>query len=201
MTTYTLPDLPFAYDACEPWCSAEIMELHHQKHHAAYVDGANKALATLAGLNPSDAAQLAGVQQTLTFNVSGHVLHSLFWESITPVREKPEGELLAAIDDAFGSVARMGKLLTATSMGIHGSGWGALTWDPTGERLHVVAIHDHQQDQLTGGIPVAVLDVWEHAYYLQYRSDRAGWVAAASEHFSWSAIATRLAAAREHVMV
>lgn len=137
----------------------------------------------------------------MTFNLSGHVLHSLFSETIGPDLEKPEGELLAAIEESFGSTERMNGLLTATSVGVPGSGWGTLTWDMTGQRLQVTAIQDHHQHHLAAATPLAVIDVWEHAYYLQYRSDRAAWVAKAVAHVSWSGVAARFGDARQHATV
>jgi len=177
------------------------MELHHHKHHRAYVDAANKALELLQSADPSNGVRLAGIQSSLVFNASGHVLHSLFWESLSPETEEPDGELLAAIEESFGSKARMNELLTATAKGVPGSGWGALVWDATSERLHVSAVQDHHQHQLSEASALAVIDVWEHAYYLQYRNDRAAWVEQAVDHIAWAGVATRLAAIRERATV
>src|SRR6187551_2873933 len=104
MLTYVLPELPFDYAALEPWCSAKMMELHHDKHHKAYVDGANGALEALGSIDAGDKAQaahFAGAQEAFVFNLSGHMLHTLFWESICPEQEQPEGELRAAIEEGF----------------------------------------------------------------------------------------------------
>jgi len=201
MTIYVLPDLPYGYGALEPWCPAETLELHHRKHHQAYVDGANSAADALLDADLSDKVHVAGLQAALTFNLSGHMLHSLFWENLSPESSRPEGQLLASIEETWGSSERLIELLTASAGAIRGSGWSALTWDPLAQRIQVAAIHDHQSDQIANGSVLAVIDVWEHAYYLAYRNDRASWVSAACEHLDWERIAGRFEIARELVTV
>ncbi len=192
---YFLHDLPFAYDALEPWCSAETLELHHGKHHAAYVKGANEAADALDTVDPGDTYQLAGIQAALTFNVAGNALHSLFWESLSPDVDMPKTGLLAQIDTDFGSVDRLQDLLRAECKGVQGSGWGALVFDPTTQRLQVGKLHDHEHSLIPNSALLAVIDVWEHAYYLGYRNDRATWVKAVVEHLDWSAIGERFSIA------
>jgi superoxide dismutase, Fe-Mn family len=191
MTKYTLPDLPYPYDALEPWCAAETLKLHHDKHHAAYVKGANEAAAALANIDPADAQKLAGVEAALTFNLGGHVLHSLFWQNLSPTPTSANQQLLARIETDLGSASRAKNLLVAACMGVQGSGWGALMFDKVGGTLRVASLRDHHQDLVPGTTVLAVVDVWEHAYYLGYKNDRAAWVAAAIDHLDWPTISAR----------
>ena len=190
-TQYSLPALPYALDALEPWCSAETLELHHGKHHAAYVAAANADVEALASIDPEDAHALAGAQASLAFNVGGHVLHSLLWENLSPTKSEPTGAFRTQIETDLGSVERMNALLTAACKGVHGSGWGALVFDSTSRRIHAARLHDHQSDLIANSSLLAVVDVWEHAYYLGYRNDRPAWIKAVVEHLDWAAIATR----------
>jgi superoxide dismutase, Fe-Mn family len=191
MTQYSLPALPYAVDALEPWCSAETLQLHHGKHHAAYVAAANADVEALAAVDPDDAYALAGAQASLAFNVGGHVLHSLLWENLSPEKTEPTGAFRRQIETDLGSVERMNTLLSAACKGVHGSGWGALVFDSTSRRIHVARLHDHQSDLIANSSLLAVIDVWEHAYYLSYRSDRPGWIKAVVEHLDWGVIASR----------
>jgi superoxide dismutase, Fe-Mn family len=143
-------------------------------------------------IDPADAYKLAGVQTALTFNVAGHVLHSLFWESLSPEPTIPTGGLEAQITADFGSVDHLGDLLRAECKGVQGSGWGALIFDPMSKQLQVASLHDHQMGLTPNSSLLAVIDVWEHAYYLKHRNDRASWVKAAVDHLDWAAIALRL---------
>jgi Fe-Mn family superoxide dismutase len=139
MATYALPDLDYDYGALEPHLSAATLELHHGKHHAAYVSGLNGALGDLHELRTrGDFDALAGLEKKLAFNLSGHVLHSLFWKNLSPEGgDRPDGELAAAIDDSFGSFDAFRAQLSAATVGVMGSGWGALNWEPMGGRLYV----------------------------------------------------------------
>ena len=189
MDTYTLADLPYDAGALAPHLSAKLMTLHHDKHHAGYVKGANAALEQLAS---AGAAQVTALERALAFNVSGHVLHTLFWSSMTPAGgARPDGELAAAIDDSFGSFDAFRARFTAAIATIQGSGWAALTWEPLGQRLLVAQIHDHQSNTMIGATPVLVADAWEHAYYLDYLNDRAAWAEAFFEVADWRSAAHR----------
>jgi Fe-Mn family superoxide dismutase len=145
MATYTLPDLPYDYAALEPAISGEILELHHDKHHAAYVKGANDTLEQLA--ETRDTGQfgtLVGLEKTLAFNLSGHVLHSIFWQNLSgDGGDRPGGALAEAIDEHFGSFDAFAGQLTAATTGVQGSGWGILAWEPLGRRLIVQQVYDH----------------------------------------------------------
>lgn len=192
MESYRLPDLPYDYSALEAAMSAEILELHHAKHHAAYVTGANDTLEQLAAARDAGALQgLVGLEKTLAFHVSGHVLHSLFWENLSPTTSAPSGALAAQITQDFGSVDALAAQFAAICKGVQGSGWGALIHDPVAGSLYVAGIHDHQSQQVPDSTILALIDVWEHAYYLGYRNDRAAWVKAAWDHLDWDAIGGR----------
>ena len=138
-TVYTLPDLPYDYSALEPHYSAKVLELHHDKHHAAYVAGLNTTIDKLAEARSSeDFGSIVGLQKNLAFNLSGHVLHSLFWQNLSPDGGgKPSGDLAAAIDEHFGSFEAFKSQLTQATTTVQGSGWGALAWEPLGQRLYV----------------------------------------------------------------
>ena len=196
--TYTLPDLPYDYDALEPHYSAKVLELHHDKHHKAYVDGVNQTMEKLEGVRASgDYSAIVGLQKTLAFNLSGHVLHSIFWTNLSPDGgEKPTGELAAAIDDNFGSFDQFKDQLSQATTTVQGSGWGSLAWDTFGERLYIEQIYDHQGNVGQSGSPLLVLDAWEHAYYLQYLNVRADYVKAMWNIVNWDDVAARLDQAR-----
>lgn len=198
MKPYTLPDLPYDPAALEPHYSAEIVSLHHDKHHKAYVDGANKAVEQLeAARTSNDFATINQLEKNLAFNVSGHVLHSIFWENMSPDGGgTPEGELAAAIDESFGSFDAMRAQLSAATNGVQGSGWGALAWEPMGQRLIVEQIYDHQSNVGQASTPLLVIDAWEHAYYLQYKNVRADWVTAFWNIVNWPNVMSRLEKAR-----
>ena len=196
-TPYSLPRLPFAYDALEPWCSAETLEIHHDKHHGTYVKEANAAAAELTTVDPHDTPRLAGLQSALTFNLAGHVMHSLFWASLDPAGDGPTTAMQAVLTKDFGSVERFNDLLTAACIGVHGSGWGVLSADPVTGGLRVGAVHDHQSEHVAAATTLAVIDVWEHAYYLTHRNERAKWVAAAVQHLNWTNIAERYSLAQD----
>ncbi len=137
------------------------------------------------------------LQKNLAFNLSGHVLHSLFWNNMSPDGgDKPDGDLAAAIDDAFGGYEGFRNQLTQASLNVQGSGWGALTWEPLGQRLIVEQVYDHQSNVGQGAPPLLVLDMWEHAYYLQYKNVKADWVDAFWNIVNWPDVASRFENAR-----
>src|SRR5688572_22238644 len=148
MPRYTLPDLNFDFAALEPHISGEIMELHHDKHHQTYVDGANEALDQLMeARNKDDEGRIALLERKLAFNLSGHVLHSLFWSNLSPQGGgRPEGPLAEAIERDFEGFDNFKKQLVAAAMHTMGSGWGALLFDPVGHRLVTASLHDHQSE-------------------------------------------------------
>jgi Fe-Mn family superoxide dismutase len=199
MAKYTLPDLLYDYSALEPYISGEIMELHHDRHHQGYVDGANRALDQLEEARvANDMQRIAALEQALAFNVSGHVLHSIFWMNLSPEGGgRPEGDLARAIERDFGSLDLMRAQLVQAASTIMGSGWGALAWEPIGRRLVTTQIHDHQSQVTQAGIPLLVIDAWEHAYYLQYRTEKRRFFDALWNLWSWSDVAARYRAAQQ----
>jgi len=198
MTAYTLPELPYDYSALEPHISAKIMELHHSKHHKAYVDGANLALEKLAEVRDSgDFASINKLEKDLAFNVGGHVNHSVFWKNMSADGgDAPEGELAAAVQEFFGSYEKFQSQFTAVAMGVQGSGWAALVWDSLGQRMNIHQFFDQQANFPAGSVPLLLLDVWEHAYYLDYQNVRADYVKAFWNIINWADVQARLATAR-----
>src|SRR3978361_41412 len=172
MAEYHLPDLPYDYAALEPHISARIMELHHDKHHAVYVAGANTALAKLAeARDAADYANVPKLEKDLAFHLGGHINHSIFWKNLSPDGgDGPTGELAAAIDEYFGSFERFQRQLTEATVTVQGSGGGALVWARRRERLYIAQIYDHQDNIGQSSGPLLVIDAWEHAYYLQYKN-------------------------------
>ena len=199
MPVYTLPDLPYDYAALQPSISARIMELHHDKHHQTYVTGANGALDQLAEARDSgNLANLNLLTRNLAFNLAGHVNHSIFWTNLSPDGgDRPTGEIASAIDDFFGSFDKFQAHFTAAAVGVQGSGWAALVYDSIGQRPIVMQFHDQQQDFPAGTVPLLLLDVWEHAYYLDYANVRPDYVKAFWNIVNWSNVEQRFAAARE----
>ena len=203
MSAYSLPDLPYDFGALEPHYSAEILELHHDKHHAAYVTGANTTLEKLEKARAAnDFDSIVGLEKTLAFNVSGHVLHSLFWKNLSPDGgDKPEGELASAIDEFFGSFDGFKAQMTSATTTVQGSGWGALAWEPLGQRLVIEQVYDHQGNIGNGSAPIFVLDAWEHAFYLQYKNVKADYVAAMWNIVNWADVAERFQRVRGFSLV
>ncbi len=195
---YALPDLPYDYAALEPAMSGQILELHHDKHHAAYVKGANDVSEQLAEAREKDQmGGLVGLEKTLAFNLSGHVLHSIFWDNLSPDGgDRPTGELASAIDEHFGSFVAFQKQLTTATQTVQGSGWGVLAWEPLGQRLNVTQVYDHQGNVGIGSTPILVFDSWEHAYYLQYKNVKPDYVAKLWDLINWDDVARRLTAAK-----
>ncbi|MFI6818924.1 superoxide dismutase [Nonomuraea sp. NPDC050328] len=198
MGQYSLPDMPYDYAALEPAITGEILELHHAKHHAAYVKGANDTLEQLA--EARDKAQfggLVGLEKTFAFHLSGHVLHTQFWQNLSPDGgDRPDGELADAITEHFGSFEAFQKQLTAATVGVQGSGWGVLAWEPLGRRLIVEQVYDHHGNVGMNTTPLLVFDAWEHAYYLQYRNVRPDYVTKLWDLINWNDVISRYTAAK-----
>lgn len=196
MSVYTLPELNYDYSALEPHISARIMELHHSKHHQAYVTGANTALEQLAeAREQGNFAAVNMYEKNLAFNLGGHVNHSAFWTNLTPDAGEPEGDLAAAIDENFGSLEAFKKHFAAVAAGVQGSGWAILAWDSLGSKLIIVQLYDQQGNIPMGLVPIVLLDVWEHAYYLDYANVRADYISAWWNIVNWKDAGERLARA------
>jgi len=198
MGQYTLPDLPYDYSALAPAITGEILELHHAKHHAAYVKGANDTLEQLAEARDKEQyGNLVGLEKTYAFHLSGHVLHSIFWENLSPDGgDRPDGALADAVEEHLGGFEAFKKQLTAATASVQGSGWGVLAWEPLGRRLIVEQVYDHHGNVGMGTTPLLVFDAWEHAYYLQYRNVRPDYVNKLWDLVNWTDVSNRLAAAK-----
>ncbi len=186
--TYILPPLPYAYDALEPHIDAQTMTLHHDKHHAGYVRGLNGALSALAEIRTGDrdAGETKRWSRQLAFNGSGHFLHVTFWNGMSPEGGgRPDGALAARIDHDFGSFKAFTDHFKAASRSVEGSGWGLLVFEPISGQLMVMQAEKHQNLTAWGVLPLVVIDVWEHAYYLKYQNRRAAYVDAFMNVINW----------------
>jgi Fe-Mn family superoxide dismutase len=195
---YELPKLEFGYKDLEPFISEAQLQLHHQKHHAAYVNGANAILETLdknrrEGID-GDAKALS---KAFSFNAAGHLLHSLFWENLAPVAKttpKPHGLFAKTIDGEFGSFDRFKKEFSQTAISAEGSGWAALVFCRLTNRPLLMQIEKHNTNVIPMFRILLVLDVWEHAYYLDYKNDRAKFVEGFWNIVNWHEVDQRLEA-------
>jgi Fe-Mn family superoxide dismutase len=190
---YTLPQLPYDYAALEPHVSARIMELHHGKHHASYVKNANDVLDQIEeSRQKEDWSRLPALERALAFHLSGHILHSIFWGNLTPRGGGRPGESLArALERDLGGFDRFQAQMNQAAATIMGSGWAALVWEPTGGRLLVTQVYDHQSNLVQGGLPILVMDAWEHAFYLQYENRKTDFFAALWNVWNWEDIGRR----------
>jgi superoxide dismutase, Fe-Mn family len=195
--TYSLPDLAYDPAALEPHLSARIVELHHSKHHAAYVAGANTMLDRLADARAAGQFDaLVGLEKSLAFNLGGHVLHSIYWTNLSPGGGgEPSGVLADEIGAAFGSFAAFKAHFTQATVTVQGSGWGLLTYEPLGGRLIVEQLEVHHESTVPGGVPLLAIDVWEHAYYLSYENRRADYMTALWNVIDWRDVERRFVAA------
>ena len=200
---YALPPLPYDYAALEPNIDADTMHLHHDKHHQAYVTGLNKAIKAIAELNatagPGNPSLLTGLQEDLSFNAGGHLLHTVFWATMAPPSGggggEPSGALTDAITKDFGSVETFRTQFSRVAAGVKGSGWAVLAYLPLGQKLMILQVKQHDLQLAAGAVPLLPLDVWEHAYYLKYKNLRADYVKAWWNVLNWSAVDQALAKA------
>ena len=194
---FQLPDLPYAHDALEPHIDARTMEIHHGKHHQAYVDNANKALDGTEWADRSVEDILASleilpedIRAAVRNNAGGHANHSLFWEIMSPDGGgEPEGDLAAAIDETFGGVQELKDAINDGGVKRFGSGWSWLVWDGTGLAVYSTANQD--SPILQSDVPLLGIDVWEHAYYLNYQNRRPDYLAAWWNVVNWPEVARR----------
>jgi superoxide dismutase, Fe-Mn family len=196
---YTLPDLPYAYDALEPYIDAQTMHLHHDKHHAAYVKNLNTAVADHADLARLSVDQLVqhmdrvpeSIRTTVRNNGGGHANHSFFWQIMQKGSPgQPTGELAKAIDTKFGSFSSFQDQFTKAALSVFGSGWAWLSLDDK-RQLSIETSPNQDSPWMTGRKPLLGIDVWEHAYYLKYQNVRADYVAAFYKVISWDAVSDR----------
>lgn len=197
MADYSLPDLPYDYGALDPHISGKIMELHHSKHHQNYVNGLNSTIEKLDEAHASGSFDnINQLEKNLAFNLGGHINHSIFWKNLTPEGgDKPDGELAAAIDQQYGSFDTFRAQFEATALGIQGSGWAITAWDTLGQKLVMGQLYDHQSNLSPTLVPVVLLDMWEHAFYLDYLNVKGDYVKAFWNIVNWADAQERFAAA------
>lgn len=191
---YVLPPLPYAYDALEPLMDENTVRIHHDKHHAAYVAGANVAAEKLQEIAEGklDASATTNWVRALSFNVSGHVLHTIFWTNMSPnPKKEPQGPLAEAIKAKFGSTEAMLKVFKAAAQGVEGSGWGILGLDPVSKTLVICGAEKHQNIEIPGLIPLLACDVWEHAYYLKHQNVRPNYIEDFCRLINWADVEER----------
>lgn len=189
-TSYQLPDLPYDYNALEPVISAETLELHYSKHHRAYVNNLNNALEKYhQAETKNDISSMITLQSAIKFNGGGHINHSIFWTNLGPTSkgagDAPKGELAKAIDRDFGSFNALKEKFNSAAIAIQGSGWEWLGYNKTSKVLEIVSCSNHDLLSALGLIPIMTVDVWEHAYYLQYKNLRADFVKAIWQIMNW----------------
>lgn len=193
---FQLPPLPYQLNALEPVISAEIMDLHYNKHHQAYVNNLNKALEQYAEAQKNqDLPAMIALQSAIRFNGGGHINHSIFWTNLAPKQTgggtPPEGDLATAINRDFGSLQNFIDQFSTKTVAIQGSGWGWLGYDKAHDRLTIVACENQDPLVMKGLVPLLGIDVWEHAYYLQYKNVRAEYVKAIWGIINWKNVAER----------
>jgi len=195
---HTLPSLPYKYNALEPAISARIMELHHDIHHKSYVDGLNKAeLALQEARKNNDFDLIKHWERELAFNGAGHYLHTLFWSVMSPKGGKPDSELLSEIQKSFGSFNQFKQQFTNAANKVEGSGWAILVWSPVSRRLEILQAEKHQNLSQWDIVPLLAIDVWEHAYYLQYENKRKQYIENWWSIVNWNEVNKRFAKARQ----
>ncbi len=194
METYKLPELPYAYNALVPYISEEQLGIHHDKHHAAYVKGANDILEKLDKARKESAEiDMKSALKSLSFNIGGHILHSLFWANMAPkAGGEPKGKLLEEIKNNFGSFDQFKKEFTAAAMSIEGSGWAALVKEEKSGKLIIMQIEKHNQNMYPAASLILVLDMWEHAFYIDYKNEKGKFVDAFWNLVNWAEAGKRL---------
>lgn len=196
----SLPELPYDYDALAPIISPEIMQLHHSKHHAAYVANYNIALEKYSAAEAAgDVQAMIALQPAIKFNGGGHVNHSIFWKNLAPVKDctPPERELAAAIEAEFGSLDTMIGKFNVAAAGVQGSGWGWLGYNAATGKLQITTTANQDPCISTGLVPLLGIDVWEHAYYLQYKNVRPDYLKAVWQVVNWTDVHARLLEAKK----
>jgi Fe-Mn family superoxide dismutase len=194
---YTLPPLPYGYDALAPLYEERTLRIHHDKHHAGYVNGLNSTLEKLqAARKAGDYSAIKALSRDLAFNGSGHVLHTLFWHSMSPAKPDVPDTLAEHLAKNFGSVEAAQGQFAAATKAVEASGWGLLVYEPIADKLLILQAEKHQNLTMWSVVPLLVCDVWEHAYYLQYANDRGSWVDNFMKMANWPFAAARLEEAR-----
>jgi Fe-Mn family superoxide dismutase len=196
---HELPPLPYPYNALEPYIAEEIMRLHHQKHHQSYVDGLNKAEVEMQKARETETYELLRHwEREAAFNGAGHYLHTIFWNVMSPNGGgNPKGELAEQIVLDFGSIEKFKRHFTEAAKKVEGVGWAILVWAPRAHRLEILQAEKHQLFAQWDVIPLLVLDVWEHAYYLQYKQDRDKYINNWWNVVNWERVAYRFQEAKK----
>ena len=194
---YTLPPLPYAYNALEPHIDEATMKLHHDVHHNGYVTGLNKATAGIKdAMTRNDFGMIKHWERELAFHGAGHFLHSIFWTVMGPKQGQRSTALDSYITKDFGSFDNMKAYFAASTIAVEGSGWGILAYEPMADKLVVLQAEKHSNQSQWTSIPILVLDVWEHAYYLKYQSKRKDYVEAFFNIINWTEVSNRLEKAK-----
>ncbi|WP_434284125.1 superoxide dismutase [Clostridium botulinum] len=190
---HTLPNLNYDYNALEPHYDEQTLKIHHDIHHKAYVDGLNKAEQKLQEARESgDFALIKHWEKEIAFHGSGHILHTLFWENMAPNRNlNPEGSAIERIKQDFGDYEKFKKQFTEAAIAVEGSGWTILAWNPMFQKLVILQAEKHQNLTQWGVVPLLILDLWEHAYYLKYQNRRAEFINAWWNIVNWDIVNTR----------
>ena len=206
MGKYTLPEMPYAYDALEPHIDAQTMEIHHSKHHQKYTDGMNGALEKLSPeLQDKDIEEILSninqvpddVKGAINFNGGGYDNHKLFWNSMKQNGGgEPTGAIADAINDSFGSFAEFKELFSSKTAPLQGSGWGWLVYNPNSGKVEYKAMPNQTSPRTEGLVPLLGLDVWEHAYYLKYQNKRPDYIAAWWNVINWDEVNDRFSKAK-----
>lgn len=190
---YVLQPLPYGESFLEPYMDAETMHLHYTYHHGGAVKGANKDLQMIQkALDDNNLETVDFWTKKLTYHFSSHVLHSIFWTNLINKKTEPKGDLLNRINKDFGSFERMQLLMAETAKNVDGNGWGIVAYQPYSNRLTVLQCENHEKLTQWGAIPLLVIDVWEHAYYLKYKNKRNDFVEAMFNIINWDNVAMRL---------
>ncbi|OSB19361.1 superoxide dismutase [Clostridium sporogenes] len=190
---HTLPNLNYDYNALEPHYDEKTLKIHHDIHHKAYVDGLNKAEQKLQEARESgDFTLIKHWEKEIAFHGSGHILHTLFWENMTPNGKiNPEGSVIERIKQDFGDYEKFKKQFTEAAIAVEGSGWTVLAWNPMFPKLVILQAEKHQNLTQWGVVPLLILDLWEHAYYLKYQNRRAEFINAWWNIVNWDIVNTR----------
>jgi len=184
--------LPYNTDYLEPFMDAETLHLHHTFHHGGAVKGANKDIEMIKSvMNSGDFTLADHWTKKLSFHLSSHILHSIFWTNLANKKSKPTGDLLKRIEKDFGSTNKMQEMIAKISKSIEGSGWGILAYQPYSDNLVVLQCENHHKLTVWGAVPLLVIDVWEHAYYLKYKNKRGDFVDALMNIINWDNVAQR----------
>ena len=190
---HTLPNLNYDYNALEPHYDEKTLKIHHDIHHKAYVDGLNKAEQKLEEVRESgDFTLIKHWEKEIAFHGSGHILHTLFWENMTPNGKlNPEGSVIERIKQDFGDYEKFKKQFTEAAIAVEGSGWTILAWNPMFQKLVILQAENHQNLTQWGVVPLLILDLWEHAYYLKYQNRRSEFINAWWNIVNWDIVNTR----------